>query len=154
MSTPETPSTAKAEASVVPSIKGLPWWAAVLVGLIPVIVGTFIDVASAAKPLGDATLSGGFRVLSVVGCVLAALVVRRRAIFTAMVQPPLVIMAGVTLALLISPDTNLSLISSASIYVATFPTMVTATAAAVVIGAARFFLQPLRTAKPRPAQHV
>lgn len=134
----------------------MPWWAAVLIGLIPAIIGAYIDISGTDGALAESTLAWTFRILSVAGCVIAVLAVRRGSIFTSMVQPPLVIIVGVTFALLISSNVQLSILSSATVYVATFPTMAVATGVALVLGAIRIFTQPLRksSAQPSAPQHV
>ncbi|WOC13290.1 DUF6542 domain-containing protein [Gordonia sp. MP11Mi] len=70
--------------SVVPTVRGLPWWGAVLLATVVTIIGAFIDSA----PSGE--LGRAFKIIFIIGCVLAALAVRRRALFTAAVQPPLI----------------------------------------------------------------
>lgn len=155
MSTPDSAVLAKADASVIPTIKGIPWWAAVLLGFVLSAVGAFIDI-SGSDGLTN-SLGTAFKIFSIAGCVLAALATRRGSIFTPMVQPPLVIIVAVTLALLIGANATLSLLASATVYVATFPTMAIATGAALVIGVIRIFAQPVpktRPTAPVTPQHV
>ncbi|RIJ69810.1 hypothetical protein D1871_21385 [Nakamurella silvestris] len=157
MSTPDSAAPATANASVIPTLKGLPWWAAVLLGLLPAAIGAFINISGSDGQLEGSTLGAAFQILSIAGCVLAALATRRGSIFTPMVQGPLVIIVGLTLALLLSSNVKLSILSSATVYVATFPTMAIATGAALVIGVIRIFVQPLRstaTSTPVTPQHV
>lgn len=135
-------TSTKADASVVPSIKGIPWWAAVLLALILTTVGAYLDIGSQEGGLGRESIGMTFDILLCVGCGLAALLVRRASIFTAMVQPPLIAVFGVTIALLLSKYTIG--IGAASVFVAIFPAMVVATAIGLVIGAIRLFSQPLR----------
>ncbi len=72
------------ERSVLPTVRGVPWWGAVLIAVGVTTVGALID-ADAPSPLGRA-----FKVCYLLGCLLAALLVRQRALFTAAAQPPLV----------------------------------------------------------------
>ncbi|WP_161897283.1 DUF6542 domain-containing protein [Gordonia spumicola] len=70
--------------SVIPAVRGLPWWAATLLATGFTAVGAFLS-ADETPPLGRI-----FKICLVLGSILAALVVRRRALFTAAVQPPLI----------------------------------------------------------------
>ncbi len=132
------------DASAVRSIAGIPAWGAVLVAVVLSAVGATVDglVSSANPPVP----SWGFRVGFVGGVALAALLVRRGSIFTALVQPPLVMVAVIFLALrLMSPERmTISLIK----VVDAFPTMVVGTAIAVVLCVIRIFAQPLRRSRP------
>ncbi len=144
---PTASARLKAEtASVIPTVPGLPFWGAVLVALVATAVAALIDLKSShvANPTFSAILSVGF----LLGVVLASLAVRRRAVFTAMVQPPLVLVVVVFLvrrAVLSEriPFTGLSIISL-------FPLMAIGTAVAVVIGAVRLLIQPLRRRRTSP----
>ncbi|MFW0787227.1 DUF6542 domain-containing protein [Gordonia sp. CPCC 206044] len=73
-----------AQQSVLPTVRGVPWWGAVLVATVITAIGATID-ASNTDALGAV-----FKFCYLVGCVAAALVVRRRALFTAAAQPPLI----------------------------------------------------------------
>jgi hypothetical protein len=122
------------------------------------VVVTLIGVV--LDKVGPGTPGWGLRIGFFVGSGLAALAVRRRAVFTAMVQPPLV------LVLVLVP--SLKLLFNATIYdsalklVNTFPTMAIGTGIAVIIGVIRLFAQPLRPRTGRApartpsadAQHV
>uniref|UniRef100_UPI003D8FA662 DUF6542 domain-containing protein n=1 Tax=Gordonia sp. B7-2 TaxID=3420932 RepID=UPI003D8FA662 len=79
--------------SVLPSVRGVPWWGAVLLATGLTALGAIID----AYRIGD--LGGGYKFLYLVGCVAAALAVRRRGLFTAAAQPPLVAFAVSVVAL-------------------------------------------------------
>ncbi|GAB91692.1 hypothetical protein GORHZ_141_00670 [Gordonia rhizosphera NBRC 16068] len=70
--------------SVLPSVRGLPWWGAVLVATGVTGIGAAIDASNTD------TLGAVFKFCYLMGCVLAALAVRRRALFTAAAQPPLI----------------------------------------------------------------
>ncbi|MGV9857271.1 DUF6542 domain-containing protein [Gordonia sp. NPDC003425] len=70
--------------SVLPSVRGLPWWGAVLVAAGVTAVGAAIDANA------NDTLGAVFNFCYLLGCVVAALAVRRRALFTAAAQPPLI----------------------------------------------------------------
>lgn len=70
--------------SVLPAVRGIPWWGAVLVATALTAVGAAIDANSSSN------LGSVFNFCYLVGCVVAALAVRRRALFTAATQPPLI----------------------------------------------------------------
>ena len=70
--------------AVLPTLRGVPWWGAVLVAVVITAVGAGIDARSTDE------LGATFKFCFLLGCVAAALLVRRRALFTAAAQPPLV----------------------------------------------------------------
>ncbi len=72
------------EQSVLPAVRGVPWWGAVLLATGITALGAAIDAGS------NDSLGGIYKFFYLVGCVLAALAVRRRALFTAGAQPPLI----------------------------------------------------------------
>lgn len=87
------------EQSALPTEPGIPWWGAVLLAGGLTVLGAVLALA------GDETSLGfGFRALYVIGCIAAVLAVRRRALFTAVTQPPLIlfVVAVVTLYFLVS----------------------------------------------------
>ena len=125
-----------ANASALPTILGLRSWGAVLVAVVLTALGATFD------GLVSGVLTWGFRVGFVAGVCLAAVIVRRASIFTAMVQPPLVMVAVIfiSLRLLASERVTITLIK----VVNAFPTMLIGTTLAVVICVIRIFAQPLR----------
>ena len=132
-----------ANASALRSIAGIPSWGAVLVALVLTALGATVDGLVSGTP------SWGFRVGFVAGVALAALLVRRASIFTALVQPPLVMVVVIFIALrlMASERMTITLIK----VVNTFPTMVVGTAVAVVLCVVRLFAQPLRRPAPDPS---
>ncbi|ALG86920.1 hypothetical protein ACH46_14475 [Gordonia phthalatica] len=85
------PAAPANERSVLPALKGLPWWGAVLVAVGATTIGALIDTDSGSS------LGRWFKLFYLGGCLLAALAVRQRALFTAAAQPPLVaFIVGVT----------------------------------------------------------
>ena len=76
--------------SIHPNIPGLPWWAALLIAVTATAIGYVIDAGSGHKDLTDV-----FSVLYVFGCVVAVLVVRQSGVFTAVIQPPLILFCAV-----------------------------------------------------------
>ncbi|MFE0750512.1 DUF6542 domain-containing protein [Gordonia sp. NPDC058843] len=86
MSSPQRLQTAVPldQQSVLPAVRGVPWWGAVLLGTGITGLGAAIDAGS------NESLGSIFKFCYLVGCVIAALAVRRRALFTAAAQPPLI----------------------------------------------------------------
>lgn len=74
--------------SIVPSIPGVPWWAAVLIAVGTTAVGYLIDS-------GHKELTHVFAGCYIAGCVAAVLAVRQAAVFTAVIQPPLILFCTV-----------------------------------------------------------
>lgn len=72
---------------------GVPWWGAILIAVGTTLAGFAIDVGS-----GHQELTVIFAALYFIGCVLAVLAVRRSGIFTAVVQPPLILFVAVPTA--------------------------------------------------------
>lgn len=147
MRAPRPPSSRPtlADASAIRTIAGIPSWGAVVVAVVLTGLGATVDGVVSGTP------AWGFRVGFVAGVALAALLVRRASIFTALVQPPLVMVVVIFIALrLISSERmTITLIK----VVNTFPTMVIGTAVAVVLCVIRIFAQPLRRSAAEPAPH-
>ena len=89
MTTKSATHLSLADSSVLTSVRGWPPWAVVLLAVALTFAGTAVD------GLTTGALSWGLRIGFYLGVVLAALLVRRRSIFTAMVQPPLVLVFGI-----------------------------------------------------------
>lgn len=75
-----------ANRSAHPNLPGVPWWAAVLIAVIGTTIGFAFDAGSGNKELGNV-----FAAMYVLGCVAAVLAVRHSSIFTAVIQPPLIL---------------------------------------------------------------
>lgn len=136
-----------ADASVLPGVRGLPSWAVILLALVLTLGGAAID------GLATGTLAWGLRIGFYAGVVLAALAVRRGSIFTAMVQPPLVLVVGLVVGSMLFTQSG-GLYSTGLRIIGTFPTMALGTAAAVLIGFIRILAQPLRSGQRSRASHV
>jgi hypothetical protein len=76
--------------SIHPNIPGLPWWAALVIAWTATAVGYAIDAGSGHKDLTDV-----FAVLYIAGCVVAVLTVQQSGVFTAVIQPPLILFCAV-----------------------------------------------------------
>ncbi len=139
-----------ADASVLPGVRGWPSWAVIILALACTLGGAAID------GLTTGALSWGLRIGFYLGVVLAALLVRRGSIFTAMVQPPLLIVVGVVVGGMVFIHGG-GLYATALKVIGTFPTMAVGTAAAVLIGLIRILAQPMRSNRPAArmsASHV
>lgn len=131
-------------------MRGLPAWTAVLLTIAISLTGVAIDSLS-----GE--LGGAFTVAFFVGCVLAVLMVSRRALFVAGVQPPIVMALLVPLVYVIAGAGGSSgmfsrtqVISIAVPLATRFPLMVTTTVVVVVLALIRAFVLEPRTARPAP----
>ena len=91
MSTQRAGSAVKAgHRSIHPNIPGVPWWGALLIATIATAVGYAIDAGSGHKDLTHV-----FAVFYIAGCVAAVLAVRQEGVFTAIIQPPLILFFAV-----------------------------------------------------------
>ena len=68
----------------------MPWWGALLIAVTATAVGYAIDAGSGHKELTHV-----FAVFYISGCVAAALAVRQEGVFTAIIQPPLILFCAV-----------------------------------------------------------
>jgi len=136
------------DASAVSTVRGIPSWGAILVAVGLTAVGAAID----GLVTDPTALAWGFRLGFVAGVGLAALLVRRGSIFTAMVQPPLVLVAVgfISLRLMSGEKTTITLIK----VINSFPTMVIGTALAVLLCVIRILAQPLRKSRPASPQRA
>lgn len=135
-----------ADASAFRSVRGWPSWAVIVLALVLTLGGTAVD------GLSTGALAWGLRIGFYAGVVLAAILVRRASIFTAMVQPPLVVVIGIVVGGMLFTNTG-GLYATALKIIGTFPTMAIGTSAAVLIGLIRILAQPLRSAT-RSAVHT
>jgi hypothetical protein len=141
---------APADASVLSSVRGWPSWAVILLALVLTLGGTAID------GLTTGLLAWGLRIGFYLGVVSAALIVRRASIFTAMVQPPLVLIVGIVVGGRLFTQAG-GLYGTALKIIGTFPTMAIGTAAAVLIGLIRILAQPMKSRRSTagtPASHA
>lgn len=123
--------------SVVPTIPGVSWWTAVLIAGTATAVGYGIDA-------GQKELTHVFAGFYVVGCLLAVLSVRRSGIFTAVIQPPLMLFCTVPAAYWMFRADKLStpkdvLINCGYPLVERFPLMLGTAVAVLIIGLARWY---------------
>ncbi|OBG27983.1 hypothetical protein A5764_26640 [Mycobacterium sp. 852002-51057_SCH5723018] len=69
---------------------GVPWWAALLIAITATAIGYGIDAAGGHKELTHV-----FAGLYIAGCVAGVLAVRQDGVFTAVIQPPLILFCAV-----------------------------------------------------------
>ncbi|MGB8389917.1 DUF6542 domain-containing protein, partial [Mycobacterium sp.] len=83
-------TVAVAHRSIHPDIPGVPWWTALLIATTGAAVGYLIDAGSGHKELTHV-----FAGCYIAGCVAAVLAVRQDGVFTAIIQPPLILFCAV-----------------------------------------------------------
>lgn len=76
--------------SIHPNIPGVPWWAALVIAVTATAIGYAIDAGSGHKELTHV-----FAGLYIAGCLAAVLAVRQDGLFTAIIQPPLILFCAV-----------------------------------------------------------
>jgi hypothetical protein len=126
--------------SVLPRVPGIPWWGAVLLAATATAVGFAYDAGT-----GDKTLSGVFSVCYVIGCLLAVLAVRQSGVFSAVIQPPLILFFAVPTAYFVFHGSKITgikdtLINCGYPLIERFPLMFFTTAAVLLIGMGRWYL--------------
>lgn len=90
--------------SVLAGLPGVPWWGAVVLAVGCTAIGASTDILTSAKSVGDP-----FNWLYAIGCVLAALLVANTGLFTAAVQPSLILFVSVPVTTwLLSPGQQAS----------------------------------------------
>ncbi|WP_157970696.1 DUF6542 domain-containing protein [Nakamurella deserti] len=146
MSTHHRDPDPRGYASMLAARPGVAWWVAVLIAFVPTVIGVVVDL-SVNNDIGVIAW-----VLTLLGVTLAALAVRRHALFTVMVQPPLVVLAALVIGYVIATLTGGitgGVLNLGLKLVGTFPLMLVATAVAAILGVVRLVAQPLRTVSPR-----
>ncbi|WP_141564722.1 DUF6542 domain-containing protein [Dietzia alimentaria] len=125
------------EKSVLPSMRGLPAWTAVLLAVAVSLTGVALD------SLGSG-LGAGFTIAFFLGCLLSVLAVSRRAVFVAAVQPPIIMALLVPLVHVIAGMNagaelfSRSQVISIALPLATrFPLMITTTITVVAVALIR-----------------
>jgi hypothetical protein len=126
--------------SVLPRVPGIPWWGAVLLAATATAVGFAYDAGT-----GDKTLSGVFSVCYVIGCLLAVLAVRQSGVFSAVIQPPLILFFAVPTAYFVFHGSKITgikdtLINCGYPLIERFPLMFFTTAVVLLIGMGRWYL--------------
>ncbi len=122
-----------------PDFPGVPWWGAVLVAVAATVVGFAFDAAAGEKELGAV-----FATFYAIGCLLAVLAVRQSGIFTAVIQPPLILFAAVPVSYYLFHSGEISDLRGLAIncgypLIERFPLMFFTSAAVLLIGMARWY---------------
>ncbi|HET6734271.1 DUF6542 domain-containing protein [Mycobacterium sp.] len=122
-----------------PNFPGVPWWGAVLVAVTATAIGFAYDAGSGAKEL-----SLVFAASYMVGCIVAVLAVRQSGVFTAVIQPPLILFVAVPTAYFLFHGAAFTGVKDALInfgypLIERFPVMFFTSAAVLIIGMARWY---------------
>lgn len=123
-----------------PDIPGVPWWGAALIALTATALGFAFDAGSGSKEL-SVVFSGTY----MLGCLVAVLAVRQAGLFTAVVQPPIVLFAAVPSAYFLFHGGQIRGLKDLAIncgypLIERFPVMFFTSAAVLVIGMVRWYL--------------
>ncbi|MGY4711212.1 DUF6542 domain-containing protein [Mycolicibacterium sp. CBM1] len=132
-------SVTAANRSAHPNLAGVPWWAAVLIAVIATTIGFVFEAGSGSKDLG-----GVFSAMYALGCVVAVLAVRQSGLFTAIIQPPLILFVAVPGAYFLFHGAEFTgvkdtLINCGYPLVERFPLMLFTTAGVLLIGLVRWY---------------
>lgn len=144
--------------SILPNAAGFPWWAAIAVAVVATAIGVAFDAGS-----GEKELSSVFSALYVMGCLAAVLMVQQSAVFTAVIQPPLILFCTVPAAYWWFrgagfPGLKAIAINCGYPLIERFPLMLFTAAAVLLIGMIRWYLGMLNgaaapAADDEPANH-
>jgi hypothetical protein len=125
--------------SAYPNLPGVPWWGAVLIALALTAAGFAFDAGSGKKDLTSV-----FAALYLIGCVVAVLAVRQSGVFTAVVQPPLILFVAVPGSYYLFHHSEIQGIKDIAIncgypLIERFLLMFSATVVVLLIGMARWY---------------
>jgi len=119
---------------------GLPWWGATLLAVTATAIGFAYDAGAGNKELGAV-----FATCYVLGALAAVVLVRRSGLFTAVIQPPLILFVAVPTSYFLFHGGELSglkdiLINCGYPLIERFPLMFFTSAVVLLVGAARWYL--------------
>jgi hypothetical protein len=122
-----------------PNVPGVPWWGAALLAVTLTAVGFAFDAGS-----GDKELSFVFAAAYALGCIFAVLAVRQTGIFTAVIQPPLILFVAVPTSYFLFHGAQFTGIKDTLInfgypLIERFPLMFFTSAAVLLIGMGRWY---------------
>ncbi len=131
--------------SVHPNVPGVPWWGAVMIAVTATAIGFAFDAG------GGKELTHVFAALYMVGCIVAILMVRQSGIFTAVVQPPMILFVSVPGAYFLFHGAKLNglkdvVINCAYPLIERFPLMLFTSGIVLLIGLVRWFVGSSRSA--------
>ncbi|WP_197500871.1 DUF6542 domain-containing protein [Mycobacterium sp. E3251] len=123
--------------SIHPDIPGVPWYAALLLAVTATAIGYGIDA-------GHKELTHVFAGFYIAGCLAAVLAVRQDGLFTAMIQPPLILFCAVPGAYWLFHDAKVGhlkdlLINCGYPLIERFPLMLGTAGVVLLIGLARWY---------------
>lgn len=126
--------------SVHPRYAGVPWWGAVLAAVTATAIGFAFDAGA-----GSRELSGVFGFCYVVGCLAAVLAVRQSGVFTAVIQPPLILFFAVPGSYFLFHGGEINGLKDLAIncgypLIERFPLMLFTSAAVLLIGLGRWYV--------------
>jgi hypothetical protein len=135
-----------AHRSIHPNIPGVPSWVALLIAVTATAIGYGIDAGS-----GHKELTAIFVGLYIAGCVVAVLVVRQDGLFTAVIQPPLILFCAVPGAYWLFHDGKVAnikdlLINCGYPLIERFPLMLGTAGGVLLIGLVRWYFAKLHVA--------
>lgn len=130
--------------SVHPNVPGVPWWGAVMIAVTATSIGFAFDAG------GGKELTHVFATLYMIGCIAAILMVRQSGIFTAVVQPPMILFLSVPGAYFLFHGAKINglkdvVINCAYPLIERFPLMVFTTGVVLLIGLGRWFVGTSRS---------
>jgi hypothetical protein len=130
--------------SVHPNVPGVPWWGAVMIAVTATAIGFAFDAG------GGRDLTHVFAALYIVGCIVAVLMVRQSGLFTAVVQPPMILFVSVPGAYFLFHGAKIAglkdiVMNCAYPLIERFPLMVLTSSAVLLIGLVRWFVGSKRS---------
>jgi hypothetical protein len=144
----ERPEAPLPKRSALAGLPGVPWWGAVALAVGCTALGAAGDILTSAP-----SVTGAFNWLYAIGCVLAALVVANTGLFTAAVQPSLILFIAVPLTTwLISPGqqaSNKAIVLIALPLISRFPWMAWVSGVVLAICLVRWALWRLAERRER-----
>lgn len=125
---------------MIPTVPGVPSWGAVLIAVTFTAIGFAFDAGSGSKEL---TLA--FAAAYAVGCIAAAVAVRNTGIFTAVIQPPLILFVAVPCAYFLFHGATVDglkdlLINCGYPLIERFPLMFFTSSIVLLVGLARWYM--------------
>ena len=137
--------------SVHPNVPGVPWWGAVMIAVTATAIGFAFDAG------GGRDLTRVFAALYMVGCVAAVVMVRQSGIFTAVVQPPMILFVTVPGAYFLFHGAKLGgfkdiVINCVYPLIERFPLMLLTSGGVLLIGLVRWFVGSRSAADEAPAK--
>ena len=125
--------------SIHPNVPGVPWWGAVMIVVTATAIGFAFDAG------GGKELTHVFAALYIIGCIVAVLMVRQSGIFTAVVQPPMILFVSVPGAYFLFHGAKITgikdvVINCAYPLIERFPLMLFTSGVVLLIGLIRWFV--------------